>query len=100
MSEQYDIFQARTARDEGIDQVSSHNLGFMDAARSVARMLCRVQGTVTSDDVRKHSQVEPDHPNAWGAVFRSKEFEFTGEYRQSKLVSRHGAMQRVWRLKG
>ena len=50
------------------------------------------------DDIRRELRVAPRHPNAYGSVFKNARFKFTGEYRQSELKSRHGSMQRVWRL--
>ena len=97
MAEQFDLLEARNLRDEGIERVSSHNTEFLVTARKAARYICSVRGECTTDDVRRLLDIEPDHPNAWGSVFR-KGFVWTGKYRQSEVVSRRGGMQRVWRL--
>ena len=94
----FDIDQARTKRDQGIKQVAENNERFIEAARVAAKVYAQRYGTVTMDDVRRHCPYEPLHPNAWGGVFR-KGFVPTGEFVQSKIVSRRGGMQRVWRLK-
>lgn len=100
MSDQLEmnLTQARELRDVGIRTVAENNAEFLEAARACAKLICEGKGTVTSDDVREGCTKLPLHENAWGAVFKSKEFVFTGKYRQSSLVSRRGGMQRVWRL--
>ena len=95
----FDIQEARDKRDEGLRQVSTNNERFLKAARDTAKRIAAVQGTVTMDEVRKQCPWEPLHPNAWGSVFRGKDWVFTGEYVQSQNVSRRGGMQRVWRLR-
>lgn len=98
MMQQFDIFEARKQRDEGLKQVAANNQDFLKQARGTARLIAQTKGTVTADDVRNGCPLIPIHPNAWGAVFKSKEFEWTGRYKQSALVQGHGNMQRVWRL--
>ena len=94
----FDIQEAREKRDQGLRQVSTNNERFLVVARDTAKNIAEWNGTVTMDQVRKWCPLEPLHPNAWGSVFRGKEWEFTGEYVQSKAVSRRGGMQRVWKL--
>ena len=95
----FNLPAAREARDSGIKQVALNNDYFLTEARCVAKEIASRRGSVTSDDVRREARLEPLHPNAWGAVFKDPDFEWTGEYRQSQSVSRHGGMQRVWKLK-
>ena len=95
----FDIDQARIKRDQGLQQVSDNNQRFVTVARETAKHIARRQGTVVMDDVRRECPFEPLHPNAWGSVFRGREWVFTGQYVQSKNVSRKGGMQRVWRLR-
>ena len=89
-----------TLRDQGIQQVAQNNEQFLEVARNIARSLAECRIEITADDVRKDCPIEPLHPNAWGAVFKTNEFEWTGEYRRSALVQGHGNMQRIWRLRG
>jgi len=98
VQEEFDLSVALQRQEDGIRQVAENNHEFLIAARGTAKLVAQSKGTVTSDDVRAGCPLVPLHPNAWGAVFKSKEFVFTGQYHQSKLVSRHGAMQRVWKL--
>jgi len=95
----FNLVEALAERDEGIRLVAENNQQFLDVARSTAKHLARWRGEVTCDDVRKVCTIEPLHPNAWGALFKTKEWEWTGRYRKSALVQGHGNMQRVWRLK-
>ena len=91
--------EAIVRRDRGLKQVADNNQHFLEVARNVARQVAMRRGTATSDDVRRECTLDPLHPNAWGAVFKGKEWEWTGRYRMSHVVSRHGGMQRVWRLR-
>ncbi|MCP5016239.1 MAG: hypothetical protein GY938_13350 [Ketobacter sp.] len=95
----FDLDEARQKRDQGIKQVSDNNERFLNEARKTAKWLAQGGGKITMDDVREHCPLEPLHPNAFGSVFRHDDFVFTGQYRQSKAVSRRGGMQRVWRLR-
>lgn len=99
---------------DGQAQVEStiHNYTFIRAMRSmavnIAHAKCGFQGDdligfVNADDLREYADargIEPDHPNAWGAVFRSAptgyRFEKTGEWRQSRIPSNHGREIPTW----
>ena len=97
----FDLKEARRLRDEGIETVAENNADFLAVARSIAKRLARgrIGKSITCDDVRKRCPITPNHPNAWGAVFKEKTvWLFTGDYQQSAIVSRHGGMQRIWRL--
>lgn len=98
MNEQFDLVEALKGRDEGIARVAENNESFLAAARATARRIARRKGSVTADDVRAECSLEPLHPNAYGAVFKSRDFIWTGAYRRSSLVQGHGNLQRVWRL--
>lgn len=92
---------ALSLRDRGIEQVALNNESFVATMRGVARMICREKGEVTADDLREwadKNNVHPTHVNAFGAIFRSKEFEFV-RFTRSKLPQGHGNRQIVWRLK-
>ncbi len=98
-----DLFTARRRRDAGIARVSNKNATFLETLRSVARMICRQKGYVTSDDLREwvsqHPEIgEPSHYNVYGAVFHRSEFE-PGEFVVSKQVQGHSNRIRLWRLK-
>ena len=98
---EFNLPEAIRLRDKGIERVSGNNVYFLNAARNIARDIARDKGEVTADDVRKvclERDIEPTHPNAYGAIFR-KGFVFTGQVRQSTVVSRRAGIQRVWKLK-
>lgn len=84
---------------EGIEAVSIHNSDWLAWIRKVAKDICRRNGSVASDDLRTICQThkrEPDHPNAWGAVFREAGWEPVGR-RQSATDSAHAREVKVWR---
>ncbi len=89
--------RAEEEREKGIRRVAENSQDFLKEARRVARLLLEVRPTIIMDDVRKHCTLDPLHPNAWGAVFKHKDFQWTGQMRQSDIVTRHGGLQRVWR---
>jgi len=94
----FNLPEAILQRDIGIRRVAESNREFLESARAIAKRLARYR-TITCDDVRKVCSVQPKHSNSWGALFKTKDWEWTGQYRKSALVQGHGNMQRVWRLK-
>jgi hypothetical protein len=99
MTEQFDLLAACQARDEGIRRVAENNQEFLVEAREVALRIAKRKGTVTADEVRRECELTPLHPNAYGAIFKSPKFKWTGSYRRSALVQGHGNLQRVWTFK-
>ena len=95
--EQHDLFLARKKRDEGIERVSVSNSVFLKKARGTARLILETKNEITSDDVRRSCPFVPAHPNAWGAIFKCKDFEPTGEFRPSTFITNHARAVRVWR---
>lgn len=78
----------------------------LEIAQRVAVEIARTRSSrlVTADDVQAALIQEGYHPgdlgNAAGAIFRSAEWEWTGEMVPSRRVSRHGNLIRVWQWKG
>ena len=95
----FNLDEALLQRDIGIHRVAENNGAFLEAARETAKRQAHRYGEITCDDVRKVCSIDPLHPNAWGALFKGKDWEWTGRYRKSALVQGHGNMQRVWRLR-
>lgn len=92
--------QGKELRDDGIRRVSYANEDFIEVMREAARELMNQKTWITMDDVRVWAEehgIEPTHPNAWGAIFRHRDFEPCG-FRNSEQPQRHGAMIRVWRM--
>jgi len=100
MSADPQLMLALKARDEGIARVAGNNQTFIESARSIARMLCRQHGETNADEVRAECEkrgILPRHPNAFGAVFKTKEFCAVGEY-VSRKVNSHGNKLYRWAL--
>ena len=88
MSAQVDLFAGLAARDEGIRKVAENNEEFLDLARRTAVAICELRGCVTSDEVREAMPLVPKHPNAYGAIFKDKRFEWTGQFIQSTFQAK------------
>ncbi|MBT8460328.1 MAG: hypothetical protein KJN60_11715 [Boseongicola sp.] len=89
-------------RDEGIARVAAHNEEWLDWIRRVAMDASRLHGSVTSDDLRAWAEFKgrrPDHPNAWGAVFREKGWTRLG-YQQSERPEARCRPIGVWKWEG
>jgi len=104
----FDSAASEAARDEGIEAATGSlpawNLHLIEAARGVARILARRNGTVNADDVVKHfadegTDLTAKLGNAMGGLFRGDEWEFTGKYIKSERVHAHANLLRVWRLR-
>lgn len=103
MNPQLNLFTSRQARDKGIAKVSSHNVEMLKKIRVVAIQTAKAHypEPITIEEVQWDCDVrgiECPHPNLWGAVFKIPEFECCG-FTQSKQVSRHAGLIRLWRLK-
>lgn len=88
-------------RDSGIKRVSDNNREWLEEMRTEARWQCALYGHVTIDELREHAHRlgwAPEHPNAWGAVFKQKCWECIG-CKKSRIASNHAREVRVWRLK-
>ncbi len=95
----FNLDEAIARRDEGIQQVAENNQHFLEVARRTAKRLAHPMCEITADDVRRVCPIDPLHPNAWGGLFRTKDWEWTGRFRKSALVQSHGNRVMVWRLK-
>jgi hypothetical protein len=103
---------------EGLDRVSQTNQTWVGVLREVAIRKSNENGEVFIDDLRRWANSEGlsasdfcdrcsngtdcdrVHKNAWGAVFRGKDWAFTGEYRKSKYASNHARHCKVWKYVG
>jgi len=84
-----------------LDHMEKTHKEWLRVARSVAIQVAGFQGTVTAEDVRKRleaADIFPRHCNAYGALFKVKDFEFTGDWKKSTVVKHHASDLRVWRL--
>lgn len=85
-------------RDAGIERVSAHNVDWLDTMRDYARTCCATFGAVTTDDLQSFAGrigCLPDHPNAWGAIFKERGWRCVGRMR-SERPSAHAREIKVW----
>lgn len=85
-------------KDDGQEAVASHNVDFLRIMRSKAMQMAITHGRVTSDDLREYAAeicLAPDHPNAWGAVFRCVDLRKIG-YEPSRTPSAHSRVITIW----
>ena len=86
-------------RDNGLDSVENNNLTWVQRMRKIAQRICREQGEVCADDLRRIADStadQPGHVNAWGAVFRGKDWRVIGR-RKSITPSAHAREIKVWK---
>lgn len=91
-------------RDEGMERVAEHNTDWLSDARREAARVCARQGVVSAVEVRQWADrandglgYYPDHPNAWGSIFRGPQWQATGEWVQCQHPDGHARSVRVWR---
>jgi hypothetical protein len=103
MTQQIELFKergrrSRSARNLGIERVASRNVEFLRRCREFALAVCISSGSVTIEDVRDFARAQglvPTHPNAWGAVFKTADFEPVG-YHVNTIESAHARTVRRW----
>jgi len=86
----------------GLDLVSVGSQDFLGIMREAAIKTSKELGWVTVDILRRYADnlgIEPHHPNAWGAVFRGKNW-MRLEMRPSTTLSAHARMISVWKYVG
>lgn len=86
-------------KERGLDAVEHTNLKWVDMMRNQAKYLSLALGAVDADDIRDYAKktgLQPEHPNAYGAVFRGKGWKAIG-WVQSRHASNHGRSIRVWK---
>jgi hypothetical protein len=89
----------RELRDAGISRVSLGREEWIAKARDMAVWIAKESGTVSINDIRGVIDLPDDyHPNTWGAIFKSKDFEAVG-YCQATHPSAHARVVRVYKLK-
>ena len=73
----------------------------LEAARDIAKIICRHRGEVTADDVgrvlKRDHGIDSLGPAA-GSLFKTKDFAWTGRWKKSVRTKNHSRMLRVWRL--
>ena len=92
--------EGRELRDKALAFLEQKRGEWISKARLEAIFIARHKGTVTINDVRDAINLPEDfHPNTWGAVLKSKDFEAVG-FVQASHPSAHARVIRVYKLKG
>ena len=89
-------------KEEGRERVAARNEKWLATMRSHARTICDIDGSVTTDALRRYAglyHLEPTHHNAWGTVFACKGWKRIG-YVQSKRPEAHARPIGVWTWQG
>jgi hypothetical protein len=101
----YDAKASRAAMDFGIGKVAARNTEWIDTARLEALRIAFRDGTVCAEDVRRVTEAKglyPDHPNAWGSVFRGvQELQWIpgkDGIHHSNVVRHHAGISKRWRI--
>lgn len=98
---QINLLGAEQAKIYGISLVEFNGEGFVKSMREIARNLLKENDYITIDDLRVIADkydITPHHQNAWGSIFRSKEFEACG-MQKSEIVSNHARRILQWRMR-
>lgn len=92
------LVRGRQYRDSGVTRVGRNNEEFLFRCRQFAIDTCRRDGKVTIEQVRVFATCNnliPNHPNAWGAIFKTRYFKPVG-FTQNAIESAHARLVRVW----
>jgi len=98
---QMDLLGGLRDKKKGMNQAALPKSEVLELCRDEAERICRRQGTVTSDDVRRALNLAPvgtNQQNWIGSIFKDKRFVSTGEMVKSTIRRNHGRLLTVWRL--
>ncbi len=97
----FDWVVSQDAKDQGMARAANANTD-LEKAREIARELCQIHGSCDADQVGRllfdRYGITSLGPAA-GSIFKSGEFEPTGEYVRSARKTNHRRMLFKWRLK-
>jgi len=102
MADLFDEQESESRKESGIRLASSNREELLAIARMIAYELAKKYGQVHADMVFRvmHDKYGIQSiGNASGAIFRTKDFVFTGNWYKSKRVTNHARMIRIWKLK-
>jgi hypothetical protein len=89
----------RQLRDKALAFLEAKRHDWISRARLEAIFIAKTKGSVTINDVREAIQMPEDfHPNTWGAVLKSKDFEAIG-FSQASHPAAHARVVRVFKLR-
>tara|TARA_R110000744_G_scaffold66022_1_gene134963 strand:- start:4302 stop:4622 length:321 start_codon:yes stop_codon:yes gene_type:complete len=86
----------------GMGRAADVQFELLQTARAIGREVAIRRGEVTTDDVGQELKRRglPDClGHAAGSIFKSKEFEWSGRFKNSERISNHSRLLRVWILK-
>lgn len=92
------IEHGQRLKDRGQGVVESNNENFVWLMRKKAELIESISGQVSIDDLRRWAaerNIEPDHCNAWGTIFKGKNWVAIGRIR-SAIPSNHARWITVW----
>lgn len=99
MTAQLSLLDGINRKDEGISRVEQNALGFVEIMRGYAIECSDNMGWVTSDELRVYADrhgIRPHHKNAWGAVFRGRNWKVIGR-KQSEYPDNHAREIKIWK---
>jgi hypothetical protein len=85
-------------RDRGCALVEANNHEFVEAMRFHAKEFIKQAGSVSVDELRAKAlelRLKPTHQNAWGSIFRTKDFKAVG-FKKSQVQSNHSRRVIIW----
>ena len=86
-------------KERGLDAVTETNLTWVENMRVWAMCKSQMDGEVNADDIRAYSRRmdwKPDSPNAFGAVFRGRNWKCIGRCK-SAWPGNHGRSICIWK---
>lgn len=100
----FDGDEGERQKQEGMDRAADNRAARLAIAREVARKLAvkRPTRSITADDVGRYMKDNNlgELGPAAGSLFKTKDWEWTGERRNSRRVSNHSRELKVWRYIG
>lgn len=98
------VMEAERRKVQGMEQAVSSKRHIFDLAKDLAVNIAARHPSkeITADEVQialiNYGYDPSDLGNAAGALFRGKQWSFTGEWRKSIRITNHRRQNRVWRL--
>ncbi len=102
----FDLKLGEALRELGVQRAATVNADGLLLARELCRRaaLCRHDKTATADDAARgflaHGLPADFIGNGAGALFRGRQWKFTGEWVKSFRVTNHAHQNRVWQFLG
>ena len=98
--ESFDKDESLRLKNRGMELAAQKRPELLKIARIIAKEIAVSQGTVTADDVASEldSRALPRLGPAAGSLFKTADFEWTGQRVFSEQAANHGREIRVWKL--